>query len=97
MPGHKYESEEDDESRNKRESSRLSLHNGYASSLIKRPEISSRKNVELLKQRSHVNQAVVDLSNCSIKNEQDTSCQETGTVNNTLLLSTLSVTRYKQK
>lgn len=58
-------------------------------SLCKRPDVSSRKNVALLTQRSHLNHAAVDLSNFSIKKEQATSGQEIGTVNKILLLNYL--------
>ncbi|KAK2371993.1 putative serine/threonine-protein kinase [Trifolium repens] len=80
----RYESQEDDESNLKCETSRISMHNGYTNSTAlmhnnttKRPESSMQKNIpELRTQRSDLNKATIDFST---KKEQDVPGQESGT------------------
>jgi hypothetical protein len=88
----RYESQEDDESNHKCETSRISMHNGYTNSTAlmqnnttKRPESSMQKNIpELRTQRSDLNKATIDFST---KKEQDVPGQESGTVNNNFLFT----------
>ncbi|CAK8539282.1 unnamed protein product [Lathyrus sativus] len=83
----KYESQDDEESNNKCEPSRASMHNGYTtfmhsttgpSSLCNKRLEPYKNNVsELRTQRSNVNQKAIDFS-ISIKKEQDMSGRESG-------------------
>ncbi|KAL5098743.1 hypothetical protein RYX36_003070 [Vicia faba] len=87
MSGIKYESQEDDESNNKCEPSRASMHNGYTtfthsttgpSSLSNKRQEPYKKYIsDLRTQRSNVNQAAIDFS-ISIKKEQGMSGRESG-------------------
>ncbi|KAI5440116.1 probable serine/threonine-protein kinase At1g54610 [Lathyrus oleraceus] len=83
----KYESQEDEESNNKCEPSRASMHNGYTtfmhsttgpSSLCNKRQEPYKNNIsELRTQRSNVNQKAIDFS-ISIKKEQGMSGRESG-------------------
>jgi hypothetical protein len=95
----RYESQEDDESNHKCETSRVSMHNGYTnsttlmhnnttgpSSLCNKIQESSMQNIPQLRtQKSALNEATIDFST---KKEQDVLGQEIGMVNNNFLFTT---------